>query len=84
MSDHLSTPLVHRFMVSPPGIDPGRIYPFGGLDDEMTDYASARAPFDDWGVPQGNRTEWDCGHFGTLLRAIRRDDLRDAIRTALG
>jgi hypothetical protein len=66
-----------------PGIDPKRIYPFGGLQDKMTDYASARALFDRWDVPEANRTEWECGHFGTLLRAIRKDDLRQTIGAAL-
>jgi hypothetical protein len=49
----------------------------------MTDYASARALFDRWDVPEANRTEWECGHFGTLLRAIRKDDLRQTIGAAL-
>jgi hypothetical protein len=54
-----------------PGIDPSRIYPVGGLRDEMTRYRPTKAVFERWGVPTANYTEWDCGHFGVLLRVMR-------------
>jgi hypothetical protein len=54
-----------------PGIDPERIYPVGGLTDEMTQYQPTKAVFEDWGVPATNFTEWNCGHFDVLLRVMR-------------
>jgi hypothetical protein len=54
-----------------PGIDPERIYPVGGYRDEMTQYQTTKAVFEEWGIPAANFTEWDCGHFGVLLRVMR-------------
>ncbi|WP_458184992.1 alpha/beta hydrolase family protein [Haladaptatus sp. NG-WS-4] len=66
-----------------PGVDPENVYPFGGLRDGMTDYESASELFDRWGVPASNRTVWDCGHFGTLLRVIRKDDYQKRVAAVL-
>jgi pimeloyl-ACP methyl ester carboxylesterase len=36
------------------GIDPERIYPVGGLRDEMTQYQPTKTVFEEWGVPADN------------------------------
>ncbi|WP_152041167.1 alpha/beta hydrolase [Salinigranum salinum] len=66
-----------------PGLDPDRIFPVGGLVDEMTQYQTMRATLDRWGVPEENRLEWDCGHFGVTLRAMRTEEFQEFVRTAL-
>jgi hypothetical protein len=66
-----------------PGIDPDRIYPVGGLTDEMTQYDTMRRTLDEWGVPASNRLEWDCGHFGVTLRAMRTDEFQEFVSGAL-
>jgi hypothetical protein len=66
-----------------PGLDADRIYPVGGLVDEMTQYATTRQTMDRWGVPEENRLEWDCGHFGVTLRAMRTDEFQRFVREAL-
>jgi hypothetical protein len=66
-----------------PGLTPERIFPVGGLVDEMTQYPTTRETLDRWGVPEGNRLEWDCGHFGVTLRAMRTQEFQEFVRTAL-
>ncbi|KAB1190377.1 alpha/beta hydrolase [Haloferax sp. MBLA0076] len=66
-----------------PGLDPDRIYPVGGLVDEMTQYPTMRQTLDEWGVPAENRLEWDCGHFGVTLRAMRTDTFQEFLIDAL-
>ncbi len=66
-----------------PGIDPERIFPVGGLVDEMTQYQTTRETLDRWGVPATNRLEWDCGHFGVTLRAMRTDEFQAFLVRAL-
>jgi hypothetical protein len=66
-----------------PGLAPERIFPVGGLVDEMTQYPTTRETLDRWGVPEENRLEWDCGHFGVTLRAMRTDEFREFVRAAL-
>jgi pimeloyl-ACP methyl ester carboxylesterase len=66
-----------------PGLAPERIFPVGGLVDEMTQYPTTRETLDRWGVPEGNRLEWDCGHFGVTLRAMRTEEFQEFVRTAL-
>jgi pimeloyl-ACP methyl ester carboxylesterase len=65
------------------GIDPERIYPVGGLRDEMTQYRPTKAVFQKWGVPASNFTEWDCGHFGVLLRVMRTQEFQNLLTTIL-
>jgi hypothetical protein len=65
------------------GLAPGRIFPVGGLVDEMTQYPTTRETLDRWGVPEGNRLEWDSGHFGVSLRAMRTEEFQEFVRTAL-
>ncbi|MFC7044088.1 alpha/beta hydrolase [Halobacteriaceae archaeon GCM10025711] len=74
-----------HLLVAPetPGIDPERVYPVGGLTDEMTQYQDTRAFLYQWGVPEANRLEWDCGHFGVLLRAMRTAEFQSFITDAL-
>ncbi|WP_254525574.1 hypothetical protein [Natrinema caseinilyticum] len=69
---------------SSPGIDPDEIYPVGGLVDDMTKYATFRQTLDEWDVPAENRLEWDCGHFGVTLRAMRTDEFQKFVREAIG
>ncbi|XVH31634.1 alpha/beta hydrolase [Haloferacaceae archaeon DSL9] len=74
-------------LLTPPattGIDPARIYPVAGLDDEVAPYGDARETLDRWGVPPANRTEWESTHFGVYLRSIRTDAVRQRVRDALG
>ena len=66
-----------------PGLAPESIFLIGGLVDEMTQYPTTRETLDRWGVPEGNRLEWDCGHFGVTLRAMRTEEFQDFVRTAL-
>ena len=66
-----------------PGLAPGRIFPVGGLVDEMTQYPTTRETLDRWGVPDRNRLEWDCGHFGVTLRAMRTEEFQEFVRAAL-
>lgn len=66
-----------------PGLAPERIFPVGGLVDEMTQYQTMRETLDQWGVPEGNRLEWDCGHFGVTLRAMRTEEFQEFARSAL-
>jgi hypothetical protein len=65
------------------GIDPECIYPVGGLRDEMTQYQPTRTVFEQWGVPESNFTEWDCGHFGVLLRVMRTQEFQHLLTTLL-
>ncbi|KOX95367.1 alpha/beta hydrolase [Halorubrum tropicale] len=65
------------------GIDPQRIYPVGGLRDEMTHYQPTKRVFEEWGVPTSNFTEWDCGHFGVLLRVMRTQQFQHLLTTLL-
>jgi len=65
------------------GIDPERIYPVGGLRDEMTQYQPTKTVFEEWGVPASNFTEWDCGHFGVLLRVMRTQEFQHLLTTLL-
>jgi hypothetical protein len=66
-----------------PGIDPERIYPVGGLTDEMTQYQPTKAVFEEWDVPETNFTEWDCGHFGVLLRVMRTREFQHLLTNLL-
>jgi hypothetical protein len=66
-----------------PGLAPERIFPVGGLVDEMTQYPTTRETLDRWGVPEENRLEWDCGHFGVTLRAMRTEAFQEFVRGAL-
>lgn len=66
-----------------PGLAPERIFSVGGLVDEMTQYPTTRETLDRWGVPDENRLEWDCGHFGVTLRAMRTGEFQEFVRTAL-
>ncbi len=75
--DHLLTTPAH------PGIDPAECYPVGGLVDDMTKYVTLQETLDGWGVPQDNRLEWECGHFGVTLRAMRTDEFQTFVRAAL-
>lgn len=68
---------------SRPGIDPEEIYPVGGLIDDMTKYETLQETLDMWGVPQKNRLEWDCGHFGVTLRAMRTSEFQNFVQSAL-
>lgn len=65
------------------GIDPDRIYPVGGLRDEMTQYRPTKTVFERWGVPASNVTEWDCGHFGVLLRVMRTQQFQHLLTGVL-
>ncbi|NLV08078.1 alpha/beta hydrolase [Haloarcula rubripromontorii] len=65
------------------GIASDEIYPVGGLIDDMTKYETLRETLDKWNVPQENRLEWDCGHFGVTLRAMRTAEFQDFVRLAL-
>ena len=51
--------------------------------DEMTQHPTTRETLDRWGVPETNRLEWDCGHFGVTLRAMRTEAFQEFVRTAL-
>jgi hypothetical protein len=66
-----------------PGLAPERIFPGGGLVDEMTQYAMTRETLDRWGVPEANRMERDRGHFGVTLRAMRTEEFQEFVRSAL-
>jgi dienelactone hydrolase len=66
-----------------PGIDPDRVYPVGGLRDEMTQYRPTKTVFERWGVPASNVTEWDCGHFGVLLRVMRTQQFQHLLTGVL-
>ncbi|MFC7096394.1 alpha/beta hydrolase [Halobaculum marinum] len=66
-----------------PGIPADRIFAVGGLVDEMTQYSTTSDTLDRWGVPESNRLEWDCGHFGVTLRAMRTDEFQEFVKGAL-
>jgi hypothetical protein len=51
--------------------------------DEMTRSPTTRKTLDRWGVPETNRLEWNCGHFGVTPRAMRTEAFQEFVRTAL-
>jgi hypothetical protein len=53
------------------GVDPARVFPVRGSRDDLVPPHTLTPVLDAWGVPPENRTVWDTGHFGVLLRAIR-------------
>jgi hypothetical protein len=67
-----------------PGIDPSRIYSFGGLRDDISPYRGMRNLLNRWGVPASNRREWYAGHFGVLMKLIRETTFQNAVRSHLG
>ncbi|WP_396612454.1 alpha/beta hydrolase family protein [Haloferax sp. S1W] len=67
-----------------PDIDPERVFSFIGSQDEMAPTRTARVLLDEWGVPDWNRREWDCGHFGVLSNLIRGDEFQQTVRRELG
>ena len=69
-------------LLTPPndlGISPDRVFSFAGRRDRMAPYRDARDLLTRWGVPPQNRTEWDAGHFGTLLRLVRTSAFQDTV-----
>jgi hypothetical protein len=56
---------------SSPALDPDRVFPVFGTRDDLVPPHTFTATLDAWDVPPGNRTAWETGHFGVLLRAIR-------------
>jgi pimeloyl-ACP methyl ester carboxylesterase len=66
-----------------PGLDPSRVYPFVGIEDELAPYETARELFDVWEIPDENVTEWTAGHMGVLLRAIRTEDVPRTVAARL-
>ncbi|WP_136590012.1 alpha/beta hydrolase family protein [Salinigranum halophilum] len=72
-------------LLNPPescGLDPDRVFPVFGRRDTLVPPHTLTATLDAWGVPAENRTAWDTGHFGTLLRSIR-GDLAPVVERAL-
>lgn len=70
-------------LLNPPvtcGIDPTWVVSFGGLRDDVAPYDTTRWLLDSWGVPEGNRTEWDVGHGGVLLQLLRHDEFRERVK----
>lgn len=71
-------PRLHELspLLNPPsscGLDADRVFPVYGLRDTLVPPHTFTTTLDAWGVPDANRTAWETGHFGTLLRAIRGD-----------
>ncbi|WP_327053746.1 hypothetical protein [Halomicrococcus gelatinilyticus] len=62
-----------------PGLPPERVFPFAGRRDRMAPYRDAHDLLRRWDVPPQNRTEWDAGHFGVLVRLVRRSTYQDAV-----
>jgi hypothetical protein len=63
-------------LLSPPdtcGLEPERVFPVFGQNDTLVPPHTLTATLDAWGVPDANRTAWETGHFGVLLRSIRGD-----------
>ena len=61
-------------LLNPPascGIDPEGVFPAVGSRDALVPPHTFTATLDAWDVPAANRTVWETGHFGVLLRAIR-------------
>ncbi|SDM84097.1 hypothetical protein SAMN04487949_2767 [Halogranum gelatinilyticum] len=72
-------------LLNPPttcGIDPERVVPVAGVRDEVVPYDTTRWLLDSWGVPDGNRVEWDVGHFGVLMQMLRHDEFRERVKAA--
>jgi hypothetical protein len=72
-------------LLNPPascGIDPEGVFPVLGSRDALVPPHTLTATLDAWDVPPANRTAWETGHFGVLLRAIR-GDLEGIIGAAL-
>ncbi|MFW5950391.1 MAG: alpha/beta hydrolase [archaeon] len=77
------TPLLRA--PSTPGIAPGDIYPFAGINDDATLYKHAESTLDEWDVPDANRTVWPTDHFGVYFHALRGDEIqRRMIREMTG
>jgi hypothetical protein len=49
----------------------------------MTKYQPTKAVFETWGGPAANVTEWDCGHFGVLLRVMRTREFQHLLTNLL-
>ncbi len=66
-----------------PGLDPNCIFAILGEYDRTTPYPFAAQLLDDWEVPQANRLIWKTGHFGVLVRMIRRPEVKQFITYAM-
>jgi hypothetical protein len=80
-------PRLHELgpLLNPPdacGLDPERVFPVYGTRDDLVPARTLTPTLDAWGVPAENRTAWETGHFGVLLRTIR-GDLGDVVDRAL-
>jgi dienelactone hydrolase len=69
-------PRLHELgpVLNPPascGVGPGRVWPVYGTRDELVPPHTLLGTLDAWGVPTANRTAWETGHFGVLLRTLR-------------
>ncbi|KAB1188300.1 MULTISPECIES: alpha/beta hydrolase family protein [Haloferax] len=62
---------------------PDHVFSFIGSRDEMAPTRTAQILLDEWGVPQQNRHEWDCGHFGVVANLIRRDEFQQTVAREL-
>ncbi|AUV83959.1 alpha/beta hydrolase [Salinigranum rubrum] len=72
-------------LLNPPdscGLAPERVFPVFGRRDTVVPPHTFTATLDAWGVPEENRTTWETGHFGALLRSIR-GDLEPVVDAAL-
>ena len=79
---------LHEFapLLNPPKtpcLAPERVFTFVGAHDGMAPTRTARALFEEWGIPRPNQTEWDCGHFGVMANLIRRDEFQQTVRREL-
>ncbi|MGM0592185.1 MAG: alpha/beta hydrolase [Halobacteriota archaeon] len=80
--------VIHAFssLLNPPpepALDPAQVYTFGGRHDVIAPTATARRLLDAWNVPDENRTEWNVGHFGVLVKLLRGSGYRDTVARQL-
>lgn len=72
-------------LLNPPttcGIDPARVVCFTGSRDEVAPSDTTRWLLDSWGVPAGNRVEWDVRHMGVLMQMLRHDEFKNRVKSA--
>jgi pimeloyl-ACP methyl ester carboxylesterase len=66
-----------------PDLSADRVFAFYGGNDAMAPTATAETLLRRWRVPRQNVFEWDCGHFGTMVRLIRGDVYQRTVTGAL-
>ncbi|AHZ21174.1 abhydrolase domain-containing 18 [Haloferax mediterranei ATCC 33500] len=80
--------VLHEFapLLNPPkqpSFDADRVFSFIGTRDEIAPTRTARVLLDEWSVPEANRREWNCGHFGVLSNLIRGSEFQTTVRREL-